>query len=72
MAKNGSVKIGNTEMYYASFGSGSKTLVALPGLSDGLATVKGKAYWLLLQSQKVTTVFLLMQTQFLILMQGKI
>ena len=43
MAKNGSVKIGNTEMYYASFGSGSKTLVALPGLSDGLATVKGKA-----------------------------
>lgn len=44
MAKNGSVKIGNTEMYYSSFGSGSKTLVALPGLSDGLATVKGKAY----------------------------
>ena len=43
MAKNGSVKIGNTEMYYSSFGSGSKTLVALPGLSDGLATVKGKA-----------------------------
>ena len=43
MAKNGSVKIGNTEMYYVSFGSGSKTLVVLPGLSDGLATVKGKA-----------------------------
>ena len=43
MVKNGSVKIGNTEMYYASFGSGSKRMVALPGLSDGLATVKGKA-----------------------------
>lgn len=43
MVKNGSVKIGNTEMYYVSFGRGSKKLVALPGLSDGLATVKGKA-----------------------------
>ncbi|MCQ2529586.1 MAG: alpha/beta hydrolase [Saccharofermentans sp.] len=43
MIKNGSVKIGNTEMYYAQFGSGSKILIALPGLSDGLATVKGKA-----------------------------
>ncbi|MCR4787681.1 MAG: alpha/beta hydrolase [Lachnospiraceae bacterium] len=41
--KNNSVKIGNTEMYYASFGSGSRPLVILPGLSDGLATVKGKA-----------------------------
>lgn len=43
MIKNGSVKIENTEMYYASFGRGSKKLIALPGLSDGLATVKGKA-----------------------------
>ena len=40
---NGSVKIGDTEMYYVAFGSGSKKLVVLPGLSDGLATVKGKA-----------------------------
>lgn len=43
MVKNGSVKIGNTEMYYASFGKGSKKLVVLPGLSDGLTTVKGMA-----------------------------
>lgn len=43
MVKNGSVKIENTEMYYVSFGRGSKKLVVLPGLSDGLATVKGKA-----------------------------
>lgn len=43
MKKNGSVPVGNTEMYYASFGSGDKKLVVLPGLSDGLATVKGKA-----------------------------
>ena len=42
-AKNGAVKIGGTEMYYACFGHGKKTLTVLPGLSDGLATVKGKA-----------------------------
>lgn len=42
-AKNGSVKIDNTEMYYVSFGHGSKNLIVLPGLSDGLLTVKGKA-----------------------------
>ena len=46
MRKNGSVAIGNTDMYYASFGEGQKKLVVLPGLSDGLATVKGKA-WIL-------------------------
>lgn len=46
MRKNGCVKIGNTDMYYVAFGSGSKNLVVLPGLSDGLATVKGKA-WIL-------------------------
>ncbi len=43
MRKNDCVTMGNTEMYYVSFGSGPKTLVVLPGLSDGLATVKGKA-----------------------------
>ena len=41
--KNGRVEIDNTDMYYAAFGSGKRTLVVLPGLSDGLATVKGKA-----------------------------
>lgn len=40
---NGCEKIGDTEMYYVSFGSGKKKLVVMPGLSDGLATVKGKA-----------------------------
>jgi pimeloyl-ACP methyl ester carboxylesterase len=42
--KNGSVTIGNTEMYFVSFGKGQKKIVVLPGLSDGLATVKGKAF----------------------------
>ena len=46
MRKNGSVTIGGTEMAYAAFGDGRKNLVVLPGLSDGLATVKGKA-WIL-------------------------
>ena len=41
MRKNGCVTIGNTGMYYAAFGEGQKKLAVLPGLSDGLATVKG-------------------------------
>ncbi|MBQ3027852.1 MAG: alpha/beta hydrolase [Lachnospiraceae bacterium] len=45
-AKNGCVKIEETEMYYASFGKGSKVFLVLPGLSDGLTTVKGKALFL--------------------------
>lgn len=43
MRKNGCVTVGDTDMYYVSFGNGKKNLVVLPGLSDGLATVKGKA-----------------------------
>ena len=42
-AKNGSVKIDDTDMNYVSFGKGSKNLIVMPGLSDGLVTVKGKA-----------------------------
>ncbi|MCR4897019.1 MAG: alpha/beta hydrolase [Lachnospiraceae bacterium] len=43
MHKNGCVPVGDTDMYYVAFGKGKKNLVVLPGLSDGLATVKGKA-----------------------------
>lgn len=42
-ARNGSVAVGNTKMSYVSFGRGKRVLILLPGLSDGLATVKGKA-----------------------------
>lgn len=42
-AKNGCVHIGETNMNYVSFGHGSKAFIVLPGLSDGLLTVKGKA-----------------------------
>lgn len=45
-AKNGSVPVGGSRMSYVSFGRGSRTLILLPGLSDGLATVDGKALML--------------------------
>ena len=42
-ARNESVRLGNARMEAVRFGSGGKNLVILPGLSDGLTTVKGKA-----------------------------
>ena len=42
-AKNGTLQIGSTTMDYICFGSGSKVLIMLPGLGDGLRTVKGTA-----------------------------
>ncbi len=42
-AKNGQVHLKDASLPYASFGSGPRTLIVLPGLSDGLATVEGKA-----------------------------
>ena len=46
MRKNGCVAVGDTDMYYAAFGDGQKKLIVLPGLSDGLTTVEGKAWFL--------------------------
>ncbi len=43
MIRNGRVDLGGTQMEYAAFGCGSRVLTVLPGLSDGLATVRGKA-----------------------------
>ena len=42
-AKDGSVALDGAQMDYARFGSGRKNLVILPGLSDALTSVKGKA-----------------------------
>lgn len=42
-AKNGSIPIGNSNMDYVSFGTGNDTLIMIPGLGDGLVTVKGMA-----------------------------
>ena len=45
-ARNGSVPIDDTTMSFVSFGYGEKPLIILPGLSDGLMTVSGKALML--------------------------
>lgn len=42
-ARNATVTLGNTGMDYVSFGKGREALVMLPGLGDGLSTVRGKA-----------------------------
>lgn len=42
-AKNGTIQIGTTDMDYISFGSGSKNLIMIPGVGDGLKTVRGTA-----------------------------
>ena len=44
--KNGCVKAAGSDMYYVRFGHGKKNLIVLPGLSDGLTTVRGKAFLL--------------------------
>lgn len=43
----GSVRIDSSEVEYVAFGRGDKTLVAIPGLSEGLRTIKGtgKMLW---------------------------
>ena len=43
-AKNGTVHLADDTMHYIRLGSGSKTLIMLPGLGDGLTTVKGTAF----------------------------
>ncbi len=42
-AKGGRLEIDGTDMDYIRFGKGERTLVIVPGLSDGLKTVKGMA-----------------------------
>ena len=42
-AKNGVVPVCGDAMDYIRFGRGSKTLIMLPGLGDGLTTVRGTA-----------------------------
>ena len=42
-AKNGTATLGNATMDYIRFGNGERVLVMLPGLGDGLRTVKGTA-----------------------------
>ena len=41
--KNGCLQTDGFEMDYIRFGTGAKTLILLPGLGDGLQTVRGLA-----------------------------
>ena len=54
---SGTLSIRNTTMDYIRFGSGEKTLVMLPGLGDGLRTVKGTALPMSLIYRKLATKF---------------
>ncbi|MBE7383043.1 MAG: alpha/beta hydrolase [Leptolyngbya sp. SIO1E4] len=51
-AENRKINIEGTDMDYVVFGSGQKPFVILPGLSDGLKTVKGEATKLAIYYQK--------------------
>jgi len=42
-AVNRNVNIENGDIDFVSFGKGDKILIMIPGLSDGLRTVKGMA-----------------------------
>ena len=42
-AKNATVQLSNGEMDYIRVGTGKRILMILPGLGDGLRTVKGTA-----------------------------
>lgn len=41
--RNGTLQLAGDTMHYICFGKGKKTLIMLPGLGDGLTTVKGTA-----------------------------
>lgn len=51
-AKGGKIRMGNTDMDYLSFGSGPKKLVMIPGLTDGIKTVRGMAVPMALSYRK--------------------
>ena len=42
-AKNGRIPFPGTDMDYIRFGTGKRALILLPGLGDGLRTMKGMA-----------------------------
>ncbi len=45
-AMEGTVPIDNTDMDYVAFGRGQKNLILIPGLGDGLRTVKGTKFFM--------------------------
>lgn len=51
-AKNGTLQLDNTTMEYIRFGRGDRVLIMLPGLGDGLRTMKGTALPMALMYRK--------------------
>ena len=51
-AKNGTLQLDNSTMEYIRFGRGRKKLIMLPGLGDGLRTMKGTALPMALMYRK--------------------
>ena len=56
-AKNACLRLPSGEMDYIRFGNGERTLVMLPGVGDGLKTVKGMALPFALLYRKLTKDF---------------
>lgn len=56
-AVNGSIPIADTTMDYISFGIGHKHLIMIPGLGEGLTTVKGTAIPMALMYRKLAKDF---------------
>ena len=56
-AKNGRLTLSTGEMDYIRFGSGSRTLVMLPGVGDGLKTVRGMSLPFALMYRKLARDF---------------
>ena len=65
-AKNGSLPMNGARMDYVRFGTGGRAMVLLPGLGDGLTTVKGTALamaWLYRCLSKDFTVYMFSRPQ---------
>ena len=56
-AKNKQVTIGGTKMDYISFGTGADVLVIIPGLGDGIRTVKGMAFTIAMMYRQLAKKF---------------
>ena len=51
-AKNGELKIEDTSVSYIVFGKGNKNLIMIPGVGEGLKTIKGYAFFFSLLYKK--------------------
>ena len=56
-ARGGRVAVGGARMEYIRFGGGARTLVMIPGLGDGLKTVRGTALPMALSYRRLARAF---------------